>query len=263
MEKSIGLVTIAIARRASKRSFNLKAGRSGRTTNLKMLSTWRQTMRFTRLISVSTITLLVALSAAAQDQGGRGHVEANAAPMPEQGSVRSGGAGGSPRDDDDDSGLPRRRPNTGEVQSGGRRRSPWRGHIAAINWANPPAGTQSFVLNMHDMDVSRNKTTDDQAHWVVWNIPATATGLREGMPKGSQLPDGSYQISATGQVYRGPGAPANGPPHHYTFELYALDTKLDVQPTADAFETRANVMKALQGHILGKAVYGGLFKRPQ
>ena len=47
------------------------------------------------------------------------------------------------------------------------------------------------------------------------------------------------------------------------FELYALDTKLDVQPTADAFETRANVMKAIQGHILGKAVYGGLFKRPQ
>ena len=45
--------------------------------------------------------------------------------------------------------------------------------------------------------------------------------------------------------------------------FYALDTKLDVQPTADAFETRANVMKAIQGHILGKAVYGGLFKRPQ
>ena len=57
--------------------------------------------------------------------------------------------------------------------------------------------------------------------------------------------------------------PATGPPHHYMFELYALDTKLDVQPTADAFETRANVMKAMQGHILGKAVYGGLFRRPK
>ena len=88
-------------------------------------------------------------------------------------------------------------------------------------------------------------------------------GLPEGVPKGSQLPDGSYQISATGPVYRGPGAPANGPVHHYMFELYALDIKLDVKPTADAFETRANVMKAIQGHILGKAVYGGLFKRTQ
>lgn len=133
----------------------------------------------------------------------------------------------------------------------------------AIAWSNAPAGTQSFVLNMHDMEVVRNKTTDDQAHWVVWNIPASSTGLPEGVPKGSQLADGSYQISATGAMYRGPGAGANGPRHHYMFEVYALDTKLDVQPGADAFVTREAVMKAMQGHILGKAVYGGLFKRPQ
>ena len=141
--------------------------------------------------------------------------------------------------------------------------APGEGTSPAITWANVPAGTQSFVINMHDMDVARNKTTDDQAHWVVWNIPATATGMTEGQPKGAKLPDGSYQISATGQVYRGPGAGANGPKHHYMFELYALDTRIDVQPTADAFETRANVMKAIQGHVLAKAVYGGLFKRPQ
>ena len=133
----------------------------------------------------------------------------------------------------------------------------------AITWTNVPAGTQSFVLNMHDMDVARNKTTDDQAHWVVWNIPGTATGMPEGVPKGRQLSDGSFQISATGEMYRGPGAPATGPQHHYMFEVFALDTKLDVQPGTDAFETRSNVMKAMQGHILGKAVYGGLFKRPQ
>jgi phosphatidylethanolamine-binding protein (PEBP) family uncharacterized protein len=47
------------------------------------------------------------------------------------------------------------------------------------------------------------------------------------------------------------------------FELYALDKKLDVKPSADAFETRANVLKAIQGHVLAKAVYGGLFRRPQ
>ena len=133
----------------------------------------------------------------------------------------------------------------------------------AISWANVPAGTQSFFLNMRDMDVARNKTTDDQAHWVVWNIPGTATGLPEGVPKGPKLTNGAYQFSATGQMYRGPGAGATGPKHHYMFEIYALDTTLDVQPAADAFESRANVMKAIQGHILGKAVYGGLFKRPQ
>src|SRR5271169_4899764 len=137
------------------------------------------------------------------------------------------------------------------------------GTSPAMSWANVPSGTQSLFLNMHDMDLARNKTTDDQAPWVFWNIPATATGLPEGVPKGSQLPDGSYQISATGTMYRGPGAGANGPFHHYMFELYALNTKLDVKPSADAFETRANVMKAIQGHILAKAVYGGLFRRPR
>ena len=141
--------------------------------------------------------------------------------------------------------------------------APGEGTSPALTWTNAPAGTQSFVLHMHDMELARNKTTDDQVHWLVWNIPGTASRLTEGQPKGAKLPDGSYQISATGQVYRGPGAPANGPPHHYVFEIFALDTKLDVQPTADAFETRATVIKAIQGHILGKAVYLGLFRRPQ
>ncbi len=137
------------------------------------------------------------------------------------------------------------------------------GTSPAMQWSNAPAGTESFVLNMHDMDVTRNKTTDDQAHWVVWNIPASVTGFPEGVPKGSQMPDGAYQISATGPMYRGPGAPANGPFHHYVIELYALDSKIDVKPSADAFATRADVIKAIQGHILAKAVYTGLFRRPQ
>jgi Raf kinase inhibitor-like YbhB/YbcL family protein len=141
--------------------------------------------------------------------------------------------------------------------------APGEGTSPAMSWTNVPPGTQTFVLHMHDLDVARNKTTDDQAHWVVWNIPGTSTGLPEGVPKGAQLADGSYQTSATGPVYRGPGAPATGPLHHYMFEVFALDTKLDVKPLGDAFESRAAVMKAMQGHILGKAVYGGLFKRPK
>lgn len=132
-----------------------------------------------------------------------------------------------------------------------------------LKWTNTPPGTVTFLLHMLDPDVARNKTTDTQVHWLVWNIPGTATGLPEGVPKGEKLADGSMQTSASGPVYRGPGAPATGPVHHYTFEIYALDTKLDVVHGADAFETRANVMKAIQGHILGKAVYVGLFKRPQ
>jgi Raf kinase inhibitor-like YbhB/YbcL family protein len=140
--------------------------------------------------------------------------------------------------------------------------APGEGTSPALRWSNVPPGTRSFVLNMRDLDVARSRTTEDQAHWVVWNLPASVTALGEGQPRGARLPNGAYQISATGQVYRGPGAPATGPQHHYMFEVYALDTDLVVEPTADAFETRAKVFAAMQGHVLGKAVYGGLFRRP-
>jgi Raf kinase inhibitor-like YbhB/YbcL family protein len=131
-----------------------------------------------------------------------------------------------------------------------------------LAWANVPAGTQSFVLHMHDMEGARNKTTDDQLHWLVWNIPATTTVLPEGVPKGD-LKDGSHQTSASGDgVYRGPGAPANGPYHHYVFEIFALDTKIDIPANpSDPFDTRAKVLAAIQGHVLGKAVYLGFFRR--
>ena len=132
-----------------------------------------------------------------------------------------------------------------------------------LAWANAPMGTQSFVLHMHDMEGARNKTSEDQLHWLVWNIPAETRALPEGVPMGD-LKDGSHQTSATGNgVYRGPGAPANGPYHHYVFEIFALDTKIDVpaNPT-DPFDTRTKVLAAIQGHVLGKAVYLGFFRRP-
>jgi len=217
-------------------------------------------MRLIRFLLLWIMTLTVAWSLPAQDRGERGGQRGGNAP----GGQRGGGGGpAAPAMTMIVSGFPDGGQVPVKFSQAAEGAAPGEGTSPAISWTNPPSGTQSFVLNMHDMDVVRNKTTDDQAHWVVWNIPASATGIAEGAPKGARLPDGSYQISATGQVYRGPGAPANGPPHHYVFELFALDTKLDIQPTADAFETRANVMKALQGHVLGKAVYMGLFRRPQ
>jgi len=132
-----------------------------------------------------------------------------------------------------------------------------------LTWTNVPAGTQSFVLHFHDPDVALNNTTNDQVHWLMWNMPPTLTGLPEGVPEGAQLPDGSRQISASGRTYRGPGAPATGPYHHYTFEIYALDIKLDtVEAGANEQETRTKVMAAIQGHVRGKAVMFGLFRRP-
>jgi Raf kinase inhibitor-like YbhB/YbcL family protein len=213
-----------------------------------------------RCLPVSTIIVLAAVSAAGQTPAGQTPAGQTA------GAQRGGQRGGAPAAPPMTltvSGFPDGGQIPVKFSQAAEGVAPGEGLSPALTWTNVPAGTQSFVLNMRDMDVARNKTTEDQAHWVVWNIPASTTSLPEGVPKGSQRPDGSYQISATGPMYRGPGAAATGPLHHYMFEIYALDTKLDVQPTADAFETRTNVMKAMQGHILGKAVYGGLFKRPQ
>jgi Raf kinase inhibitor-like YbhB/YbcL family protein len=129
-----------------------------------------------------------------------------------------------------------------------------------LEWTHVPAGTASFVLILHDPDVAMQKKTDDVLHWMVFNIPGTATGLPEGVPTTSAtLPDGTIQAKNLrgGVGFMGPGAPPQGPHHHYTFEVFALDTKLDLG--ADA--TRADVLKAMDGHILGKGVLVGRFHK--
>ena len=130
-----------------------------------------------------------------------------------------------------------------------------------LKWTQVPMGTVSFALLMHDPDVALQRSTLDVTHWLVWNIPGTSTGLPEGVMPAAELPDGTRQVSLRAAGYMGPGAPATGPYHHYTFELYALDTKIDVPPgtTQEAANTRAAVMKAIEGHALGKAVIVGRF----
>jgi hypothetical protein len=97
---------------------------------------------------------------------------------------------------------------------------------------------------------------------MLWNIPAGARSLSEGVPQGSQLPDGTRQISVSGPYYRGPGAPAAGPAHHYVFEIFALDAALDVPAMgASPAQTRGAVVAAMAGHIRGKGVLVGLFRR--
>ena len=132
----------------------------------------------------------------------------------------------------------------------------------ALSWSQVPMGTQSFVLLMHDPEPVLNKGSKmDITHWLIWNIPGTSTGLPEGVAQG-ELADGSRQVSLRSNAYMGPGAPA-GPYHHYTFELYALDIKLDVPQGApqQAAATRTAVFDAMDGHVLGKAVLVARFHR--
>ncbi|MGH7470945.1 MAG: YbhB/YbcL family Raf kinase inhibitor-like protein [Longimicrobiales bacterium] len=150
-----------------------------------------------------------------------------------------------------------------------------------LAWTNAPDSTVSFVLIVHDADAAVGDGLDDVLHWLVWNIPGSALSLPEGMPQGPQMEmpgtlpmvaSGSgrgnaapmlRQISVSGPYYRGPAAPASGPAHHYMFELYALDSMINVQPVGmTAAATRAAVMDAMKTHIRGKAVLVGLFRRP-
>ena len=128
-----------------------------------------------------------------------------------------------------------------------------------LDWTNVPAGTVTFALILHDPDAALQKKTDDVLHWMIFNIPGTAKGLPGGVPATAMMPDGTIQAkNLRGSVgFMGPGAGAQGPYHHYTFELFALDTKLDLGEGA----TRPDVLKAMDGHILGKGVLVGRFHR--
>jgi Raf kinase inhibitor-like YbhB/YbcL family protein len=126
-----------------------------------------------------------------------------------------------------------------------------------LEWVNVPENVVSFVLLLRDPDVALQRKVEDSLHWLIFNIPGSARGLPEGVQPIPRLPDGTVQgQNRRGIVgYLGPGAPPPGPRHHYTFELYALDFKLDLGPDA----TRAQVLSAIDGHILGKAVLVGRF----
>ncbi len=130
------------------------------------------------------------------------------------------------------------------------------------NPTNPPDSLKTYAVILHDAENSANKTTVDTLHWSAFNIPGTAKGLPEGMGSGD-LPDGTRNgpgaaaSRGNAPVYYGPGA-GPGPFHHYVFEFYALDTKLDLP----ANTTREELMKAMDGHVVGKAVYFGRFHAP-
>jgi Raf kinase inhibitor-like YbhB/YbcL family protein len=128
-----------------------------------------------------------------------------------------------------------------------------------LQWAEAPAGTVSFALVVTDIDsINPQRSAYGVLHWMVFNIPGSSRRLPEAMPAIQVMPDGTVQ----GRNFRKhvgylpPGAPASGPVHHYNFELFALDTLLDLGPEA----TRAELMQALEGHVIARAVTIGRFR---
>ena len=123
-----------------------------------------------------------------------------------------------------------------------------------LSWKEAPAGTQSFALIMDDPDTP----VGSWVHWVLYNLPANLTELHERIEKQGQLASSALQgrndFHKTG--YGGPCPPA-GKPHRYYFKLYALDTALTVREGA----TKAQLLEAMNGHILDEAQLMGTYGR--
>jgi Raf kinase inhibitor-like YbhB/YbcL family protein len=122
----------------------------------------------------------------------------------------------------------------------------------ALAWKNPPAGTQSYAVMVHDQDAPTGGA--GFWHWVVVNLPAGATGLAQGAGAADNkaLPETARQINTDfgAPGWGGPCPPQGRAPHRYTFTVYALKVdKLDLPANATASLTGFMV----NGNALGKA----------
>jgi Raf kinase inhibitor-like YbhB/YbcL family protein len=131
-----------------------------------------------------------------------------------------------------------------------------------LSWSNVPAGAASLALTLYDHIALCEKCKDRApegriwGHWGVYNIPATATSLPEGLSADPVLLDGSVQVvSGYNEIGYGGPCPPPGHTHVYVFTLYALDTTLNLPERATVDDLSA----ALEGHILGQAELMGTF----
>lgn len=129
----------------------------------------------------------------------------------------------------------------------------------ALQWRGVPAGAKTLVLLMEDPDAREPKPF---VHWILFNVPATVTDLREALPPTPRLPElgGALQgRNSRGAIgYFGPRPPKGDPPHHYHFQLFALDATLALDPAA----TRAQVLEAIKGHVVAEGALIGTFAAP-
>ena len=123
----------------------------------------------------------------------------------------------------------------------------------ALNWSDAPQGTKSFALIADDPDAPAGTWV----HWVIFNLPAQTHGLPEGVPSTDSGAGGTQGRNDFGKPGYGGPCPPPGKPHRYFFKLYALDSTLDLKAGAK----KADLEKAMQGHILGQAELMGTYQR--
>ncbi len=124
----------------------------------------------------------------------------------------------------------------------------------SLRWTDAPSGTRSFALILDDPDAPGGTWT----HWLMWNIPGSATGLPADVAKAAEFRDGTRQGSSDFKRigYGGP-CPPPGRAHRYFVHLYALDRKLDLKSGAG----RAELERAMKGHVIQQAEWMGRYQR--
>ena len=132
------------------------------------------------------------------------------------------------------------------------------GMSPTLRWSDTPEGTRSVTIIAEDPDAPRQTFT----HWLLYNLPPTINEVPAAIPPDEHLPqlNGAAQGRTTNGVigYFGPHPLKDDAPHHYHFEVFCLDTPLNLAPGA----TRDEIMTAMAGHVLAKGEVVGIYEAP-
>jgi Raf kinase inhibitor-like YbhB/YbcL family protein len=122
-----------------------------------------------------------------------------------------------------------------------------------LSWSGVPADAKSIALIMDDPDAPRGTWV----HWVLFNIPPNEKGLAENAPRSASLPNGAkHGANSWPKLGYGGPCPPSGT-HRYYFRVYALDTVLALRSGI----TKAQLLKAMAGHILAEGQLVGRYRR--
>lgn len=123
-----------------------------------------------------------------------------------------------------------------------------------LRWSDAPAEAKSLVLIVDDPDAPAGTFV----HWVLYDLPASASALPERIARLDVVPGGGSQgLNDFARVGYGGPCPPPGRPHRYVFKLYALDTRLGLAPR----KRKPDVLQAMRGHVLAEAELVGRYQR--
>jgi Raf kinase inhibitor-like YbhB/YbcL family protein len=122
-----------------------------------------------------------------------------------------------------------------------------------LEWSGVPKSAKTIALVADDPDAPGGTWV----HWVFYNLPAANIGLVENLPADESLKAGGFQgKNDFGKIGYGGPCPPSGT-HHYYFKVYAVDSKLSLKAGA----TKAELLKAMEGHIVGQGQLVGTYAR--